>query len=62
MITLVYSNQTVSHTLGDLPFITDVIMNDLEVFVNESEENAVGMTSTAAEETLRSINQDLDSE
>lgn len=57
---LLFSNQQVSQTVAESPMIAEVVMDDLEVFVMNSAEQAAGVTSRAANEAIRSVNRDLD--
>lgn len=57
---LLFSSQQVSETIGHFPMTADAIMEELEVFVKKSEEQAAGITTAAAEEAIKNVNQDLD--
>lgn len=60
IIVLLHSNQQVSQTLQHAPQITELIMEDLDDFVQKTKEQAVAVANGATEHTINGINQDLE--
>lgn len=61
MVVLLYSNQQVSQTVGGSSTTIKILVENLEAFIEQSKDEAISVTTGAADDAISNINQDLDS-
>lgn len=54
---LLFSNQQLSDAVAESPMVAEIVMDDLEVFVRKSVQQATGV---ATDEAVRGVSRDLD--